>query len=49
MIVPIECTVTYVGKDIAYHFLKLDSLGRDFHYRQFGTRRERERALVDGG
>ena len=32
-------TVTYVGKDIAYQFWKLGLLGRDFHYRQFGTRR----------
>jgi arginyl-tRNA synthetase len=31
-------TVTYVGKDIAYQFWKLGLLGRDFHYRQFGTR-----------
>ena len=32
-------TVTYVGKDIAYQFWKLGLLGRDFHYRQFSTRR----------
>jgi arginyl-tRNA synthetase len=31
-------TVTYVGKDIAYQFWKLGLLGRDFHYREFGTR-----------
>ncbi|HUP38725.1 MAG TPA: arginine--tRNA ligase [Vicinamibacterales bacterium] len=31
-------TVTYVGKDIAYQFWKLGLLGRDFHYRRFGTR-----------
>ena len=31
-------TVTYVGKDIAYQFWKLGLLGRDFHYRPFGTR-----------
>jgi arginyl-tRNA synthetase len=31
-------TVTYVGKDIAYQFWKLGLLGRDFYYRQFGTR-----------
>ncbi len=26
-------TVTYTGKDIAYHLWKLGKLGRDFHYR----------------
>jgi arginyl-tRNA synthetase len=31
-------TVTYVGKDMAYQFWKLGVLGRDFKYRQFGTR-----------
>jgi arginyl-tRNA synthetase len=31
-------TVTYVGKDIAYQFWKFGLLGRDFHYRPFGTR-----------
>ncbi len=30
--------VTYVGKDIAYQFWKLGLLGRDFHYRIFGTK-----------
>ncbi|MCM3878886.1 MAG: arginine--tRNA ligase [Vicinamibacterales bacterium] len=31
-------TVTYVGKDIAYQFWKFGLLGRDFHYKTFGTR-----------
>ncbi|MCC7243464.1 MAG: arginine--tRNA ligase [Acidobacteria bacterium] len=35
-------TVTYVGKDMAYQFWKSGILGRDFHYRRFGTR-------LDGG
>jgi arginyl-tRNA synthetase len=30
--------VTYVGKDIAYHFWKLGLLGRDFEYRVFEQR-----------
>jgi arginyl-tRNA synthetase len=30
--------VTYVGKDIAYQFWKLGLLGRDFHYRVFGSK-----------
>ncbi len=28
-------TVTYVGKDIAYHLWKFGLLGRDFYYRRF--------------
>jgi len=28
-------TVTYVGKDIAYHLWKFGLLGRDFHYQRF--------------
>jgi arginyl-tRNA synthetase len=28
-------TVTYVGKDIAYHLWKFGLLGRDFHYHRF--------------
>ncbi len=28
-------TVTYVGKDIAYHLWKFGLLGRDFYYRPF--------------
>ena len=38
MIVRSDGTVTYVGKDIAYQYWKLGLLGRDFHYRSFGTR-----------
>ncbi len=30
-------TVTYVGKDIAYHLWKFGLLGRDFEYRKFFT------------
>ncbi len=30
-------TVTYVGKDIAYHLWKFGLLKRDFHYRRFHT------------
>jgi arginyl-tRNA synthetase len=30
-------TVTYVGKDIAYHLWKFGLLGRDFHYRRFSN------------
>ncbi len=30
-------TVTYVGKDIAYHLWKFGVLDRDFHYRRFHT------------
>lgn len=30
-------TVTYVGKDIAYHLWKFGLLGRDFNYEQFHT------------
>jgi arginyl-tRNA synthetase len=30
-------TVTYVGKDIAYHLWKFGLLGKDFHYRRFHT------------
>ena len=38
MIVRSDGTVTYVGKDIAYQYWKLGLLGKDFHYRPFGTR-----------
>ena len=30
-------TVTYVGKDIAYHLWKFGLLERDFHYQRFHT------------
>ncbi len=32
---PLERTITYVGKDIAYHLWKFGLLGRDFGYRRF--------------
>ncbi len=35
IIVRSDGTVTYVGKDIAYHLWKFGLLGRDFRYRQF--------------
>jgi len=31
-------TVTYVGKDIAYHLWKFGLLGRDFHYQRFDAK-----------
>ena len=39
-------TVTYVGKDIAYHLWKFGLLGRDFHYRRFHFSEEREHTWV---
>ena len=44
-------TVTYVGKDIAYHLWKFGLLGRDFHYAAFtsiptGTKRGRRPAKM---
>jgi arginyl-tRNA synthetase len=35
VIVRSNCTVGYVGKDIAYHMWKFGLLGRDFGYREF--------------
>ncbi len=35
-------TVTYVGKDIAYHLWKFGLLGRDFGYKRFFTYRNHE-------
>ena len=35
-------TVTYVGKDIAYHLWKFGLLGRDFGYKPFFEYRDRE-------
>ncbi len=35
-------TVTYVGKDIAYHLWKFGLLGRDFGYRRFFSYSDRE-------
>ena len=39
VIVRSDGTVTYVGKDIAYQFWKFGLLGKDFHYRAYGTQR----------
>ena len=39
-------TVTYVGKDIAYHLWKFGLLGRDFHYQRFHFSKEREHTWV---
>jgi arginyl-tRNA synthetase len=35
-------TVTYVGKDMAYQFWKSGLLGKDFSYRKFATRIDRQ-------
>jgi arginyl-tRNA synthetase len=37
VIVRSNCTVTYVGKDIAYHLWKFGLLGKDFSYKPFFT------------
>ena len=37
-------TVTYVGKDIAYHLWKFGLLGKDFGYRKFYTLSQRPRS-----
>ena len=42
MIVRSNGTVTYVGKDIAYHLWKFGLLGRDFGYRPFFAYADRE-------
>ena len=39
VVVRSDGTVTYVGKDIAYQFWKFGLLGRDFHFRPYGTQR----------
>jgi arginyl-tRNA synthetase len=39
-------TVTYVGKDIAYHLWKFGLLGRDFHYRRFHFHEGRKHTWV---
>ncbi len=39
-------TVTYVGKDIAYHLWKFGLLGRDFHYRRFHVHPDGHEAWV---
>lgn len=38
IIVKSDGTVTYTGKDIAYHFWKFGILGKDFFYRRFTPR-----------
>jgi len=39
-------TVTYVGKDIAYHLWKFGLLDRDFHYQRFHTHLDGHEAWV---
>jgi len=39
-------TVTYVGKDIAYHLWKFGLLDRDFHYQRFHTHPDGHEAWV---
>ena len=39
-------TVTYVGKDIAYHLWKFGLLGRDFHYHRFHTHPDGHEAWI---
>jgi len=39
-------TVTYVGKDIAYHLWKFGLLDRDFHYHRFHTHSDGHEAWV---
>jgi len=39
-------TVTYVGKDIAYHLWKFGLLGRDFYYRHFHTHPDGHEAWI---
>jgi len=39
-------TVTYVGKDIAYHLWKFGLLNRDFHYQRFHTHPDGHEAWV---
>ncbi len=39
-------TVTYVGKDIAYHLWKFGLLGRDFHYHRFHTHPDGREAWI---
>ena len=42
-------TVTYVGKDIAYHLWKFGLLNRDFHYKRFHTHPDGHAAWVTSG
>jgi arginyl-tRNA synthetase len=46
IIVRSNATVTYVGKDIAYHLWKFDLLGLDFHYQRFHTHPDNHVAWV---
>jgi arginyl-tRNA synthetase len=39
-------TVTYVGKDIAYHLWKFGLLSRDFHYKKFHTHPDGHEAWI---
>ncbi len=39
-------TVTYVGKDIAYHLWKFGLLSRDFHYQKFHTHPDGHEAWI---
>ncbi|HXU19608.1 MAG TPA: arginine--tRNA ligase, partial [Verrucomicrobiae bacterium] len=39
-------TVTYVGKDIAYHLWKFGLLNRDFHYRRFHKHPDGQEAWI---
>ncbi len=45
IVVRSDGTVTYVGKDIAYHLWKFGLLGRDFPYRHFHTYENGQRLL----
>ena len=45
IVVRSDGTVTYVGKDIAYHLWKFGILGRDFPYRHFHTYENGQRLL----
>jgi arginyl-tRNA synthetase len=42
-------TVTYVGKDIAYHLWKFGLLGRDFHYHRFHRHPDGHEAWITAG
>ena len=49
IIVRSNSTVTYVGKDIAYHLWKFGLLGRDFHYRRFHEHPDGHEAWITTG
>jgi arginyl-tRNA synthetase len=46
VIVRSNATVTYVGKDIAYHLWKFGLLGKDFGYRKFYQYRNRHQVWI---